>query len=107
MAISTYASVKEAVIGVVDDFTVLDIAANYAPNGKGTYNAKTKLIKIGINAPVLAIMPVRLNKVLGQLFGKAWNPVGAVDLISLATIGDLIALACGQSHTAVPPGEPT
>ena len=100
---NSYATVKEAVIDVVDDFTPLEILKDYGVK----YSATTKLEKIGIGAPSLAVMPPRFNKRLREVTGAAWHPVGPIDLVAQATIGQLIIVACGQSGTAVPDGEPT
>jgi hypothetical protein len=104
--VANYNVVKKAVIGVVDDFTKLAITANYGPKVPGKYNAKTKLERIGINAPVLSIMPMRLNKVMDAL-STNWKDVGTLDLVQQVTIGHMILLACAQSQTKVPAGEPT
>lgn len=101
-----YMRVKTAVIEVVDDFSDYAVAANYAPRGKKTYTAKTELITLHINAPVLAIMPIRFNKALNAACAGEWRDVGTLDLVDQATIGDLIRLACGQSGTSMPVGEP-
>lgn len=98
-----YASVKKAVIDVVDDFSNLDVFKDYPAK----YNAKTKLEKLGISVPVLAVMPPRFNKKLREVAGRAWQPVGPMNLVDKATIGDLILLACGQCGCIVPEGEPT
>lgn len=100
---ATYAAAKAAVIDVVDDFTPLDITAGYGSK----YNAKSKLEKIGLGDAVLAVMPPRFNKVMRKIVGATWNPVGPLDTVACATIGDLIELACGQGGLSVPAGEPT
>ena len=100
---ASYTAVKKAVIDVVDDFSQLDIVAGYG----STYSAKTKLEKIGLSSPVLAVMPPRFNKRLGALVGTTWRNVAPSTLVGKTTIGDLILLACGQSGTVVPFGEPT
>jgi hypothetical protein len=99
----TYALVKKAAIEVIDDFSKLDVSAEYGTK----YNGKTKLEKLGLSGPVLAVMPPRFNKSLRAVTGSSWHPVGAIDLVALKTIGDAILLACGQSSTIVPEGEPT
>jgi hypothetical protein len=104
---ATYISVKKAVIDLVDDFTEADVADNYVPQGKAIYNAKTKLVKLYITEPVLAIMPIRFNKAMKKVSGKSWTDVGSLDLVDKKTIGELILLACGNSGTKVPVGEPT
>ena len=86
---ATYASVKKATIDVIDDFSKLDVSADYGTK----HSAKTKLEKLGLSQPVLAVMPPRFNKSLRAVTGSAWQPVGAIDLVALATIG-------GTSHTA-------
>lgn len=106
MAEPTYATVKAAVIELVDDFTKKDVVANYAPKGNKSYDASTKLITLYINEPVLAVMPIRFNKVMHPLCPK-WKDVGSLDLVDQETIGDLILLACGQCSTHVPAGEPS
>lgn len=97
-----FKSVKKAVIDLVDDFTPLDVAKNYGDK----YTAKTKLAKIGLTDAVLAVMPPRFNKVMRALVGKSWNLVGPLDTVGCATIGDVIELACGQSGSTMPKGEP-
>lgn len=104
---ATYSEVKAAAIDVIDDFTEDDVAANYAPHGTAKYNAKTTLVKIYINAPVLATMYTRFNKKLRQVCGDDWNDVGAINLVDKKTIADIIKLACAQSGTFIPAGEPT
>lgn len=99
---ATYKSVKAAVVDVVDDFTALDVVAGYGSK----YNAKTKLEKLGLSAPVMAVMPPRYNKKLRLVVQSAWHPVGSIDLVAQSTIGELILLACGQSGVLVPTGEP-
>lgn len=99
---ANYNAVKKAVVDVVDDFSPLDIVAGYG----NKYNAKTKLEKIGLSTPALAVMPPRFNKSLRAVVGNSWHPVGPVNLVDKVTIGDLILLACGQSGAIVPNGEP-
>lgn len=101
---SAYAKVKAQVIDVIDDFAKQDDVVS----GYGTmYTAKTKLTKLGLTSAVRSVMPRRFNKALRELVGESWHPVGSIDLVSKATIGDLIELACGQSATPIPTGEPT
>jgi hypothetical protein len=102
----TYEDVKAAVLSVIDDFTEVDVVANYGKGGPGSINAKTKLSKIGITDPVLAIMPIRFNKVLKALCKANWNRVGSLDLVQKETIAEIILLACQQSGIGAPPGEP-
>ena len=102
-AVATYAKVKAQVIDVVDDFSNDDVGSGYGT----TYTAKTKLTKLGLTTAVRSVMPRRFNKALRALVGVSWQPVGSIDLVSKATIGDLIELACGQSATPIPTGEPT
>lgn len=104
---ASYSAVKRAAVDVVDDSTRLDVTANYAPSGSKKYNAKTKLEKIGVNEFSLAGMPLRLNKVMENLTQGAWITVGSIDTAGLTTIGDVILLACANSGTKVPFGEPT
>lgn len=98
-----YKKIKAASIDLVDDFSELDVVSAYGDK----YNAKTKLARLGISGPVLAVMPPRFNKVMRALVGDAWLRVGPIDLVECKTIGDIILLACGQSGTTVPEGEPT
>lgn len=98
----TYTKIKAAVIDVIDDFSELNIVSGYGTK----YTAKTKLPDIGISQPVLAMMPPRFNKSLKAVAGEKWNIVGAIDLVSMKTIGDMILLACGQSSATLPEGEP-
>lgn len=100
---ATYKSIKAAVVDVVDDFSALDVVVGYGTK----YNAKTKLAKLGLSAPVMAVMPPRYNKKLRLVVGSGWHPVGSIDLVAQLTIGDLILLACGQSGVVVQTGEPT
>src|SRR5262245_2426254 len=104
---ASYKTVKAAVIDVIDDFTKKDVAAHYSPRGQANFDAKTKLLTLAINDPVLAVMPIRFNKSLTKVSGITWKTVGSLDLVNKKTIGDLILLACGNSGTKVPPGEPT
>lgn len=97
-----YAEIKAAVIDVIDDFSELDVVLGYGTK----YTAKSKLLSLGISQPVLAAMPPRFNKSLRKVAGEEWSVVGAIDLVSLKTIGDMILLACGQSSAIVPDGEP-
>ncbi|RUR67522.1 hypothetical protein EJP67_10695 [Variovorax guangxiensis] len=97
-----YQALKRTVIDVADDFSSLDIVAGYGSK----YAASTKLGKIGISDPVLAVMPPRFNKVMRNLVGGSWRRVGSIDLVACETIGDLILLACRQSGATVPPNEP-
>ena len=99
--------VKAAVIDVVDDFTKKDVATNYKPKGSSTFSAKTKLITLAINETMLAAMVIRFNKALRKVCGASWQDVGAFDLVTRTTIGQLIVVACAVSGTQVPPGEPT
>jgi len=100
----TYVELKDAVIGVIDDFAKKDdITGGYGPK----YSAKTKLDKIGVTEPVRAVMPKRFNKVMRDLVGTAWKPVGSIDLVPKETIADMITIACGQSGVLLPQGEPT
>jgi hypothetical protein len=99
---ATYPDVKATVIDLIDDFSELDVVAGYGDK----YNAKTELASLGISAPVLAVMPPRFNKRLQSVVGPGWQNVGAIDLVAQKTIGDLVLLACGQSSTVVPDGEP-
>lgn len=100
----TYAQLKLSVIDVVDDFAKKDdVRAGYGSK----YSAKTKLDKIGVTEPVRAVMPKRFNKVMRDLAGTAWRPVGSIDLVSMETIADMISIACGQSGVLLPQGEPT
>lgn len=102
MAIA-YSKVKSAVIDIIDDFSVLDINVDYGSK----YKSSTKLTKIGINVPILAVMPPRFNKVMRALAGTTWRAVGPIDLVPCESIGDLIFLACGQSGALLPQGEPS
>lgn len=100
----TYVELKNNVIDVVDDFAKMDdVKAGYGSK----YTAKTKLDKLGITEPVRAVMPKRFNKVMRELVGAAWKPVGSIDLVPTGTIADVIKLACGQSAIPLPQGEPT
>lgn len=99
----TYAKLKRSVIDVIDDFAKKDdIGKNYGSK----YSAKTKLDTIGVTAPVRAVMPKRFNKVMRNLVGTAWRPVGSIDLVATDKISDMISIACGQSGVALPQGEP-
>jgi hypothetical protein len=105
--VASYSTVKAAVIDVVDDFTRKDVAANYKPKGSGTFSAKTRLITLAINETMLAAMVIRFNKALRKVCGASWQDVGAFDLVTKTTIGQLIVFSCAVSGTHVPPGEPT
>ncbi|KQT10948.1 hypothetical protein [Ramlibacter sp. Leaf400] len=105
---ATYAAIKRAVIDVVDDFASKDdVVDNYKPSGGKLYDAKTKLITLYINDPVLAMMPIRFNKALRKVAGSGWKNVGSLDLMKKKTIGDLIKLACSAAKVTVSAGEPT
>lgn len=104
---SIYQEVKFAVVDVVDDFTKKEVTANYRPSGTAAYSSKTKLSTLGINEAILAVMVIRFNKSLRTVCGAGWRDVGAFDLVTKTTIGDLILLACAVSHTHLPDSEPT
>ncbi|NUZ06743.1 hypothetical protein [Piscinibacter koreensis] len=103
---ASFDALKAVVIDVIDDFTKHDVALNYDPKGSRSYNAKVKLAKLYINEPVLAVMPIRFNKAMRTLVGSKWRDVGSLDLVALATIGEVIALACAHSGIELPAGEP-
>jgi|GEM_PF-6407024 len=103
---ATYADVKACAIDVVDDFTEMDLAANYAPAGKANFSAKTKMTSLTINETTLAGMTIRFNKAMGKLCGDSWNKVGSFDMVKLTTVGQCIQLACAKSGTNLPVGEP-
>ena len=99
-----FAELKEAVIDVIDDFAKKDdVKGGYGSK----YSAKTKLDKIGVTEPVRAVMPKRFNKVMRELVGTTWKPIGSIDLVPKETIADMITIACGQSGVLLPQGEPT
>lgn len=106
---ASYERIKQAVIEVVDDFTKAHLVGSYAANGSKQYSAATELSALKINDPVLAVMPIRFNKALRFAAEGNWSDVGPLDLLEHAagTIGDLIKLACRQSGTKLPHGEPT
>lgn len=98
-----YADLKNKVIEVIDDFARDDdVMAGYGSK----FSAKTKLDKIGVTEPVRAVMPKRFNKVMRDLVGASWQPIGSIDLVPKETIADMITLACGQSGVLLPQGEP-
>lgn len=100
----TYTDIKDKVIDVIDDFAKKDdVNAGYGSK----YSAKTKLDKIGVTEPVRAVMPKRFNKVMRDLVGAAWKPIGSIDLVQRETIAEMITMACGQSGILLPQGEPT
>jgi hypothetical protein len=96
-----YTSAKGNAIDVVDDFTKLDVVANYG----GKFTAKTKLDSIGIPDVVRAVMPPRTNKVFRKLV-QPWVNVGTVELVQCSSIGDFIKLVCGKAGISIPMGEP-
>jgi|SRR3990172_8557544 len=100
----TYADLKDKVVDVIDDFAKKDeVKAGYGSK----YTAKTKLDDIGVTEPVRAVMPKRFNKVMRDLVGATWQPVGPIDLVPKETIADMVSIACGQSGILLPQGEPT
>ena len=96
-----FVKAKSTAIGIIDDFSKLDIVAGYGKK----YNAKTKLDAIGIPDVIRAVMPPRTNKVFKALTSP-WSNVGTIDTVQCATIGDFIKLVCGKATVVIPAGEP-
>jgi hypothetical protein len=98
----SYQKLKELAIETIDDFSDLDIAAEYGTN----YSAKTKLNSIFITEPVRSIMPPRVNKVFFAEYQGKWKGVRAIDTLKCESISDFIKLVAKNSGETVPDGEP-
>lgn len=97
-----YSEAKAKAIDIVDDFSKLDITANYGTR----FNAKSTLDSVEVYSAIRAAMPHRTNKIFGDGV-KKWKNVGSVDCVRCTTIAAFIKLVCRNAGIDIPDGEPT